>query len=393
MAERASGLALEAFDAQEYGRRHAALLAAAEGLGCEALLLTSPQRLVYAAGDPTGFQRTGVQLGLSAVILAAHDSTFVVRRYEADSARTASPLRRVTDYMGDVEQPVEVIARELDAMGLARAAVGLDLDRWGLTPRDREQLARLLPGLRMHDASAALDAVAERKSAAELEVMRRCMRLTELGVEAFFAHAVPGAREREIAAEILAAMTRAGSEPPFYHPFVLAGERSSMPHGVWSQRRLEADEPVFLEVSAALRHYHAPLVRTALTGRDAEVERVHGVACEALEAAIAAIRPGALTSEVDRAARSVVERAGLGEGFRHRTGYAVGIDWVVRGATSLAPGGSEPLAPGMVFHMPLNLFVRGRFCVGASNTVAVTDTGNEPLSATATERGIRRPGW
>jgi Xaa-Pro dipeptidase len=373
------GLVLEAFSEAEYRRRHRALLAHAHAAGCAGLLVTSPQHLVYVAGDPTGFQRTGVQLGLSAVLLAERDSTFVVRRYEADSARTASPIARVTDYMGDVERPIEVIARELHEMGLAGGRVGAALDRWGLTPRDQADLRRLVPGLDLVDLSAEVDAVADRKSGEELEVMRRCMRVTELGVDAFRHGARPGASEAEIAAAILAAMTAAGSEPPFYHPFVLSGEHAALPHGVWSARTVQPDEPVFLEVSAALRHYHAPLVRTVLAGRDPEIERVHAVACEALQAAVDAIGPGALTGEVDRAARAVVERAGLGEGFRHRTGYSVGIDWVTRGATSLAPGGQEELLPGMTFHLPLNLFVSGRFCVGASNTVAVTEDGSEPL--------------
>jgi Xaa-Pro dipeptidase len=83
---------------------------------------------------------------------------------------------------------------------------------------------------------------------------------------------------------------------------------------------------------------------------------------------------------VDAAVRGVVERAGYGESFRHRSGYSIGLGWQDRGNTSLKPGGKDILHPGTTLHLPVNLFARDRFCVGCSETVLVTDDGAEPLS-------------
>jgi Xaa-Pro dipeptidase len=104
-----------------------------------------------------------------------------------------------------------------------------------------------------------------------------------------------------------------------------------------------------------------------------------------VDAALSVIRPGITAEEVDRAARSVVEKAGFGEYWRHRLGYSIGVnyppDWGEGEIISLRKGERRELEVGMTFHMvPLCLVYR-EFGIGFSETVCVTPAGCERFSA------------
>ena len=130
-------------------------------------------------------------------------------------------------------------------------------------------------------------------------------------------------------------------------------------------------------------------MRGAIVGRsNPTVERLASVCIEALNAAISAIRPGATSGEVDLASRKVIEREGLWDNYRKRTGYSVGIgfsSWVEGGIASLKEDDSTILKPGMCFHIPVALRLYGEAGVGFSETVCVTATGAETLGKSPRE--------
>ena len=113
------------------------------------------------------------------------------------------------------------------------------------------------------------------------------------------------------------------------------------------------------------------------------VRRSADTSIAALEAAIAVIRPGATSGEVDAACRRVVTRAGLSAAFVHRTGYSVGVGicpgWGEGSVMDLKDGDPRILKAGMVFHIVPVLFSQPQVSVGFSAMVLVTDTGAEVL--------------
>jgi D-alanyl-D-alanine dipeptidase len=104
-----------------------------------------------------------------------------------------------------------------------------------------------------------------------------------------------------------------------------------------------------------------------------EIREVHDIVREAQEAAYRAVRPGVPAEDVDRAARGIIEAAGYGESFVHRTGHGIGLEeheppYIVRGNT-------DPLQPGMCFSIEPGIYLEGRFGVRIEDIVAVTDRG------------------
>jgi Xaa-Pro dipeptidase len=110
---------------------------------------------------------------------------------------------------------------------------------------------------------------------------------------------------------------------------------------------------------------------------DEEVRRRAEVVSEALTAAIEAIKPGARSGDVDAACRGMIEDAGYGHLFRHRTGYMLGVafppGWGEGHITDLKPHDDAVLVPNTVFHLVPILHDPGNHGIGMSETILVTD--------------------
>jgi Xaa-Pro dipeptidase len=176
-------------------------------------------------------------------------------------------------------------------------------------------------------------------------------------------------------------------------PLVSSGRRTGVPHGTWRRRRIEAGDPVFLEMAGCHDRYHAVLMRSAWMGPPPTgAARMMRTCQEALESALEALRPGNTCEDVHEAAQRVIDRAGYTEHYRKRTGYSVGIsfapDWGEWQVLSLYAGIREELKPGMVFHIPPALRIHGEFTVGVSETAVVTVHGPRVLGRTPRDLAV-----
>jgi Xaa-Pro dipeptidase len=361
------------FPPEEYARRQAAVLARVTTAGLDAIAVTAHSHLEYLSG----YDGAGGYFGPFPLILAPGcPATYVVRRYDEDAVRAGSVVTEIIPYTHLADAP-RVWADALRRLGLGRARLGLELDAWNLAPADVARLQAELPDLTIVDASRLVARVAAVKSPPEIEVMRRAMTLTEAAVDEFRAGIADGASELAVKDRIAAAVQRAGGSTIV--SALLFGHRTALPHGQPSDHRLRRDEPAFIEVGAEVDGYVAGLCRTAVLGRHAGAERLHAVALEALEAGLAAIRPGARAGDIDAACRASIERAGRASAFRHRAGYQIGLMWNDRGNLSLEPDAEDAIEPWMTLHLPIILFERGEYGVGVSETVLVTGDGHEVL--------------
>jgi len=139
-------------------------------------------------------------------------------------------------------------------------------------------------------------------------------------------------------------------------------------------------------MTACYGRYVGPLMRAVSLGEPAaHVRRMADLCREGLTQAMAAMRPGATADAVDAACRSVMVDAGMYESFRKRTGYCVGFafppGWNEGHIISLREGDTTVLEPGMVFHVPPALREYGKCCVGMSETILITASGCESLTA------------
>ena len=363
---------LRAFSDAEMARRAAAVREGAVERGLDAVAVTYGLHVEWLTGT------WGSQYWVAPLVVpAAGDPVYLVRRFDEDRVRVESRVATVRTYF-DRDDAIEAWAALLADVGLADGRLGLELDNHDLTHGDVLALQRRLPRLAIHDVSDLVPRLMARKSAEELAAMRIAARRTVAAVEAFRAGLAPGASELEVHALMEAAALAAGSDD--LRGGVAFGAHTTVPHGDDGDTRLAPGDPAYTECSGYHLGYCATICRSAVVGRAPGAERLYDAARRAVDAVEATLRPGATTGAVDAAARAVVEDAGYGSAFRHRTGYAVGLRANGRLNLGLRPGGSEVIESGMTFHTPIILIEPGVAGMACSETFLVTATGAEPLA-------------
>ncbi len=367
-----------AFPAAEYAARIGSIQKSLRVSGAEALLLTGPENIFWA----TGRQTAGYFAFQALVVPASGEPVLLVRQLETTGARASTWLRDIRAWQ-DGEDPAQALGALVRGMGVRHLAV--EREGWFVSPALNERIAAALAHVRISDGSGLVEALRAVKSPAELAAIRRAASYAQAGMTAAIEACRDGASENDVAAAMLAAAVAAGSEAMAMEPLVSSGPRSGIPHATWRRRRMEAGDGVFLELAGSHDRYHAALMRSVWIGPPpAEARAMMDTALRALDAALAAMRPGLPCAAAHEAAQAVIDAAGYASAFRKRIGYSMGAafapDWGEGAILSLFSGVTRPLEPGMVFHLPATLRSYGAYTVGASETVIVTPTGVEPLS-------------
>jgi Xaa-Pro dipeptidase len=237
-----------------------------------------------------------------------------------------------------------------------------------------------LPGSRFLSAQAVLASLRMIKDSSELALMRSAAVMAQDALKAVIPLIKVGMTERELAAELTLQLLRTGSdgELPFA-PIIASGPNSANPHAVPSSRSLVEGDLLVIDWGAADQAYFSDLTRTVAIGEvDPELERIAEVTIQANSAGRAAIRPGIPAGDVDRAARAVIEAAGYGPYFFHRTGHGLGLQ--EHEEPYIFGDNDQVLEPGMTFTIEPGIYLPGRGGVRIEDDVVVTSSGGESLS-------------
>jgi Xaa-Pro aminopeptidase len=257
-----------------------------------------------------------------------------------------------------------------------------------LTVARHEWLTRTASARQLRAALRATDGLVEQvrivKDHMEVAALREAARRLTPVADAAFSLVRPGASERAIAARIESALREQGFERPAFDTIVASGPNGALPHYRAGDRTLVNGDLVVLDFGGVLDGYCSDLTRTvAVAPVSADAQRICAAVREAQQAAIDAVKPGVATTDVDRAARRVLEAHGLGEAFGHGTGHGLGLDVheeprVTRPRADVAP---VPLEPGMVFTIEPGAYLPGWGGVRIEDDVLVTDHGCEVLTS------------
>jgi Xaa-Pro dipeptidase len=367
-----------AFEKSEYDDRIDRLRSEMDRKGIELLLMSGPENIFYL----TGQQTPGYYMFQCLGIPNSGEPFLIIRGLETMNARLKSVIADIEGYADDTH-PAAAVAASLKVRGWHGKRVAMDRNGWFLTVNLYERLVQEFGPLL--DGSGLVEPLRRIKSAAELRQIEQAGTANDAGMQAGLAATTAGASENDIAAAIMGAAIKAGSEYVGMEPFVTSGARSGIPHTTWRRRRIEPGDVVALETCACYNRYHAALFRTVAIGTIPQrAEDMFKVCQEGLDAAIEKLRPGNTCADVHNAAQAVIDRHGFTAGYRKRTGYSLGIsfapDWGEGNILSLYRDVQVPLQPGMVFHVPVALREYAKFTVAVSETVMVTNGTARTLS-------------
>lgn len=350
--------------------------------GAQALVVSHLPNLLYLTGLEAsaglGWLRTDGSLAL-----------LVDPRYTAAADAIADDVGR------DLVQPVAT-ADERAPLWMARHAAADDVATLAVESRAlslhdadvlRDALSRA--GWTGHLASTPLDVIEDLrrvKDPGEIVVLREAGTRLSAVARGVLSDQVAraGRTELEIAADIDARVRAAGFSRAAFETIVASGPRSALPHARPTARRLEPGDVVVLDFGGVYCGYCVDLTRTVCLGTpSADVDRQYQAVLAAQVAGCAAVRPGVRPADVDAAARTVLEAAGLGDAFGHGTGHGLGLE--VHEAPRLGRPRPEDAAQpsleaGVVCTIEPGAYVTGRAGIRIEDDVLVTGTGHDRIT-------------
>lgn len=370
-----------AFPEEEYHERVRKVRKEMEAEDLDALLITHPCNLYYVSG----YYTFGVGNHACLVLPLDGDAALQMTSMEIPAGVVNSWVKNFVsaDWRGQANAG-EQLADLIREMGLESSRLGIESSRPGLMPPVLQSLKASLPHAPLADASDLVARVRLVKSPLELGFMRRAAGYTCAAIDASFEVIRPGVLDNDVARVGYDAMIAAGSEFMSVQPIVSSGIRTSYGHTTYRRIPLQVGDNVFLEYGGAHQRYTAPMMRTAVIGEPSEdVRRVADAVMDTVSTIVQEARPGRTGHDVAMAAQKIYARVADETYFGGTYGYNVGIGFPPTWSEALtwfAEGVEQELIPGMTFHMPITYRAPGRFGVGMSETILITEDGCESLT-------------
>lgn len=373
----------QAFPRAEYLRRLSAVKAEMKQCEIDALVVTTQSNITYLTGytSKSGYVPQGL-----IVSLKEEEPTFFTRRQDGPAAVHQMFIDRsqVIGYPEDLianpdKDGFDAVIDFLHDKGFAGAGVGLEAKF--VSAQTVEKFRNRMPKATIVDFGARVHWIRGIKSDLEIAFMREAAANADAGMMCAKKVIRPGVREADAAAEIIATVVRGVNGKPSTDVssfFLCASPRSATPHIRWTEDVFRQGSQVNLEFGGVRHGYISALMRTFSIGKPSDrLRRVHEGEVAGLEAALAAVRPGAVCGDVAAAFNTTLKKHGFEK--ESRCGYALGIDWTEPTA-SLKEGDRTVLKPNMTFHLMLGNWIDEDFGYVISETFRVTETGAETFS-------------
>lgn len=217
------------------------------------------------------------------------------------------------------------------------------------------------------------------KDESEIDAMQQAVEIAEKALKNTLPLIKIGMTEKELESELILQIFKGNSGVMPFTPIVATGPNSANPHAFPTNRKLSAGDLLVIDWGASVRGYYSDLTRTFGVGEVSEKQRkIHQTVLAANQAAQAAVKPGDICGNVDKAARELIEKAGFGEWFIHRTGHGLGME--VHEEPYMRAGNPMKLEPGMTFTIEPGIYHSEYGGVRIEDNVVVTNEGVRSLS-------------
>ena len=330
-------------------------------LDVDALLLSVGPDLPWL----TGYEAMPLERLTMLVVRPDGDPVLLVPRLEAPRVDLAGATFALETW-DETDDPVARVAALVG--GAARPAIGDQT--WA---RFVLALQTALPAARFSSAGAVLAPLRAVKDAAEIAALGRAGAVVDAVATSLRDTAFAGRREIDVHREIVERLL-AGGHDRVNFAIVAAGENAASPHHEPGSRVIAEGDVVLCDFGGTLDGVCSDITRMFVVGEpSAEVADAYAVLVEAQEAGVRAATVGTLCSAVDAAARAVIEAAGFGEQFVHRTGHGIGAE--AHEDPYLVAGNDTPLVAGNAFSIEPGIYVAGRWGMRLEDIVVATDDG------------------
>lgn len=329
---------------------------AAQGL--DAALIFSPENRYYFSD----FRGTAGAL----LITPDQSILFTDFRY-SEQAKEQAPLFEVVQHQQNL---LDLIQQMIDRFSIKH--LGLEIDK--MASADYLKVTQMSPAVRVSSIDNLTSEIRQTKDKTEIAHIQTGIQICDQAFEHILNFIRPGITEKEIGLELQVFMLRAGAEGIKANHVIASGERSALPHGQATERVIRQGDLITMDYGARINGYYSDFTRTVIVGEpNDQQQEIYEVVQKAQEAALAAIGPGKICSEMDEVARAVIRQAGYGDNFGHSLGHSLGLE--IHEKPTMRSTDQSPLMPGTVISVEPGIYLPGFGGVRIEDLIVITDSG------------------
>ena len=342
--------------------------------GLDGVALVPGPNMIYVSGIHCHLSERPIVL----FIPADDDPAMIIPSLEAMKAEAAGISRERIFAWSDQEGYAGAFQQACAFLELSDYLLGVESLRMRVL--EYEMLQRFAPGIQITHAEPVVNRLRLRKDAGEVAAMRRAVAVAEQAMHQLLPAIKVGQTEKQIAAMLVQELNAAGGQGVAFGPIVSAGPNGASPHAVPTERPIQNGDTLIIDWGVLVDDYPSDITRTFAVGEiSAELQRVYEAVRASNEAGKAASGPGVSGQTIDRAARAVIEDAGYGAYFIHRTGHGLGLEG--HEYPSIVEGETEGLPEGAVFTVEPGIYLPGRGGVRIEDDLLITADGYESLTS------------
>ena len=318
-------------------------------------------RAVFISGYPNIFYYSGFE---------SEDAWLIISRNEryliTDSRYFVQAKEQAPEFcLLDIEQGWEKIFEKVE-----EDKVCFEEDR--VTFAFFEKLQAKSRGKQFFKAQKLIDSPRYTKDRQELKIIEEAEAIGDRAFSHMLEFMKAGMTEREIALELEMTMKKQGASALSFPTIAASGVRSSMPHGVATDKTVKKGELLTLDFGCVYKGYCSDMTRTVVFGApDGKQKEIYDIVLKAQQTALEGIYEGIPCAAADRLARNVIKEAGFGEYFGHSLGHSVGIE--IHEMPCFSPKSTDKLSEGNVLSVEPGIYIDGWGGVRIEDLIAVID--------------------
>lgn len=359
---------------ERYTKRHSQLQRQLLTGDLDALVLNPGPDLAYL----TGLSFHLMERPVIGIFVPDREPIFILPELEAGKLNELPYQHQSFSYSEDRSAWPQAFKKAIRAGNLTTGTIGMIPRR--LRVLELNYLEDAASGADFVDGGHMISPLRMKKDGHERNAMRKAAAIAQQAFLAIQDTIKPGITEKALAARLVSQLLDMGSDPnlPFF-PIVSFGSNSANPHATPTEKPLAENQLLLIDWGATVDGYHSDITRTFAVGHiDHELQHIADLVHKANRAGRTSIRPGTRCSNLDQNTRTVIEQAGYGEHFLHRTGHGLGRE--AHEEPYIAADDPTILAAGMTFTIEPGIYLPGKGGVRIEDDVVVTEEGHQSFT-------------